>query len=115
MQHGLYYPIVINQNGDVLDGHTRLKICRERGIEPTFVNKTFDNELLEKKFEIECNLRRHFTDFLNAELAIKLEPVEHELALQRMSISGKGGFTRNSSKVAPFDATFTEEEKGKAT
>ncbi len=84
MQYGLYYPIVVNQNGDVLDGHNRLKICRELGIEPTSETKTFDNELLEKKFVIECNLkRRHLTDFQKAELGIKLEPIERELARQR--------------------------------
>lgn len=45
----MYEEIAINQHGDVLDGHHRLKACRELGIieEPVFAfaSKEFDNEI----------------------------------------------------------------------
>ena len=42
------FPIVINRQGDVLDGHHRLKLCAELHISPTFQLKEFKNELEEE-------------------------------------------------------------------
>jgi len=33
-ERGLYHPIVINQHGDVLDGHHRLRACEELSPQP---------------------------------------------------------------------------------
>ncbi|HSF51238.1 MAG TPA: ParB N-terminal domain-containing protein, partial [Nitrososphaeraceae archaeon] len=33
---GLHLPIIINQDNVILDGHNRLKICQELGIDPKF-------------------------------------------------------------------------------
>ena len=40
---GLWYPIVINDIEIVLDGHTRLRACKELGIEPQYIEKVFEN------------------------------------------------------------------------
>ena len=32
--NGLYVPIIVNQDGIILDGHHRYKACQELGIEP---------------------------------------------------------------------------------
>lgn len=91
-EHGLHFPIVINQDGDILDGHHRNKACRELSVKPTIIVKQFENRLQEKKFIIESNLnRRHLNDFQRIELQIKLESIESELAKERMSDSGKIG------------------------
>jgi ParB-like chromosome segregation protein Spo0J len=37
MKDGLYVPIIVNQNGIILDGHHRYKACQELGIEPKTV------------------------------------------------------------------------------
>jgi ParB-like chromosome segregation protein Spo0J len=67
----LHYPIIINRHGDVLDGHNRLKICKEFGIKPYFKVKYFfdNNELLEEeKFVRLINVnRRQMNDFQKAE------------------------------------------------
>ena len=54
---GLHLPIIINQDNVILDGHNRLKICQELGIEPKFEVKKFLDPLQEKEFVIEINLR----------------------------------------------------------
>jgi DNA modification methylase/ParB-like chromosome segregation protein Spo0J len=85
----LHYPILLNQHGDVLDGHNRLKICKELNIEPRFEVIPFDNDLLEERFVRMINVnRRHMNDFQKAEQALALEPIESKLALQR-ELAGK--------------------------
>jgi len=36
-EHGLEYPILVDRNKTVIDGHHRLKACRELGIEPEVI------------------------------------------------------------------------------
>jgi len=52
------FPIIINENGIILDGHNRYKICKELGIKPNYVVKSFPNKLEEKRFVIEANFNR---------------------------------------------------------
>jgi hypothetical protein len=98
-ERGLYHPIIINQDGDVLDGHHRLRACEELGIKPRFEVKQFDNVVLEELFVIDSNLaRRQLTVFAYAELIIvKKEPLLKELAERNM----KAGITlsRNQERV----------------
>lgn len=104
-QDGQWVPIIINQDGIVLDGHHRFKACNELEIEPKIESKSFDNKLLEKKFVIECNLnRRHLNDFQKAELGIPLLEIETILARQRQTELAK-----NQKPLAPNDT------KGKAS
>jgi hypothetical protein len=57
-KRGLSYPIIINKEGCILDGHNRYKICNELGIEPITSVKEFPNELSESEFVITVNLSR---------------------------------------------------------
>lgn len=51
----------------------------------------FDNELQQKLFVINSNLkRRHSSEFQRIELALKMEPILKELAKYNMSLGGKG-------------------------
>lgn len=87
---GQYYPIIVNPEGIILDGHHRYKACQELGIEPKIEVKSFPNKLLEKKFVIEVNLRRrHLNEFQIAELGYRLLPIERELAKQRQIELGR--------------------------
>ena len=54
-ENGLYVPIIVNQNGVILDGHHRYKACQELGIEPKALVKEFNNQLDEQQFVIDCN------------------------------------------------------------
>ena len=84
-ENGLYMPIIATQYGIILDGHNRFKICEELDIPQKHAIRIFDDTLLEKKFVIECNLkRRQLNDFQKAELGIPLMEIETLLAKKRM-------------------------------
>lgn len=101
---GQHYPIVANEDLEILDGHHRFKACVELGVEPDFEVRKFEDKLFEKKFVIEANLRRrHLTKFQLVELGIPLLEIEKALAKKRQSIAGKVG--RNIQLgLAPNDA-----------
>jgi len=89
-ENGLYMPIITNQDGIILDGHNRYEICRELKVELKHAVRFFVDELLEKKFVIECNLkRRQLNDFQKTELGIPLMEIETELAKKRMQTVGE--------------------------
>lgn len=104
-ESGQWIPIIVNGDEVILDGHHRFKACNELRVEPRIVHKDFTNKLLEKKFVIECNLkRRHLNDFQKAELAIPLLEIEKELASQRRATHKTNvpneTFERTSAKVS---------------
>jgi ParB-like chromosome segregation protein Spo0J len=101
---GQHYPITVNENLEVLDGHHRYRACMELGIEPDFEVRKFEDKLLEKKFVIEVNLRRrHLNNFQLVELAVPLLEIEKALAKKRQAAGGKEG--RNLQLgLAPDDA-----------
>ncbi len=89
---GQHYPIIVNEDLEVLDGHHRYRACTELGIEPDFEVRKFEDKLLEKKFVIEANLRRrHLNNFQLVELAVPLLEIEKALAKQRQSMGGRNG------------------------
>ncbi len=89
---GQHYPIVANEDLEVLDGHHRFRACTELGIEPDFEVRKFMDKLIEKKFVIEANLRRrHLTKFQLVELGVPLLEIEKELAKKRQIEGGKLG------------------------
>lgn len=91
-EEGLHFPLTVNREGVILDGHHRWRACQELGLEVRSDIKDFNDPLLEKRFVIEANLkRRHLNDYQRAELATALEPIERELAKRRMSEAGKVG------------------------
>lgn len=79
------YPIIINRQGDLLDGHHRLKACVQLCIRPTFQLKESKNEIEEELFVIDANLaRRQLTRFQRAELALRKAPLLAEQARRNM-------------------------------
>jgi ParB-like chromosome segregation protein Spo0J len=90
-KEGQYYPIIINQDGIILDGHHRYKICTELGIEPQCFVRRFEDKLDEKMFVFDSNLRRRqLTLFQKVELAFKMKPILQEIAKRNESLGGKG-------------------------
>lgn len=101
---GQHYPIVVNEDLEVLDGHHRFRACAELGVEPDFEVRKFEDKLLEKKFVIETNLRRrHLNNFQLVELAVPLLEIEKALAKKRRSKGGKNGRDMQLG-LAPDDA-----------
>ena len=81
-ENGLYVPLIVNQDGIVLDGHHRFKACQELGIQnPNTVTKEFKDKLDEQLFVIDCNLkRRQLNNFQRIELALKSKSILAEIA-----------------------------------
>jgi ParB family transcriptional regulator, chromosome partitioning protein len=87
---GLHVPLIVNQDGVLLDGYTRLKACNELGIEPKIMSRAFEDIFTEQEFIIEVNLkRRHLITFQIIELGHNLEKIEGDRAQKRQSIAGK--------------------------
>jgi ParB-like chromosome segregation protein Spo0J len=82
---GQHVPIYVNDRGIVLDGHHRLRACRELGIEPKFVVKHFAGELDEQQqFVNTLNLlRRNLNPFQAVEIALQGAEIEVKLARKR--------------------------------
>lgn len=57
-EDGQQIPIVVNQEGTILDGHTRYEICKELNIQPIYEIKKFDDKIDEKNYVIITNLSR---------------------------------------------------------
>ena len=54
-------PIIVDQDGNIIDGHHRFKICRELGIEPIFETQVFKSEDEKLNTIVETNsARRHY-------------------------------------------------------
>lgn len=113
---GQHYPIIVNEDLEVLDGHHRYRACIELDVEPDFEVRKFDDKLIEKKFVIEANLRRrHLNNFQLVELAVPLLEIEKALAKQRQSKGGKSGRDLQLG-LAPDDVQPIEPQiKAKAT
>jgi len=80
-QNGIWIPIIVNKYGVILDGHHRFRACQEIDIQTKHAVREFENDLLEKKFVIECNLkRRHLNDYQKGILAKELLKIEKEEA-----------------------------------
>jgi ParB-like chromosome segregation protein Spo0J len=102
-EKGQWSPIYVNKDGIILDGHHRFKACQELGIQPITSVKEFEDEIEEKLFVIEHNLkRRHLTDAQKVELAHTLKPIYEEKARQNKSLVGKlyGKGSDNNSTVS---------------
>src|SRR5687768_3869255 len=89
-ENGLYVPIIINQDGIILDGHHRYKACQELGIEPKTLVRRFKDKLEEELFVINCNLiRRQLNNFQKTELALKSKPLLEAMVKGNESLGGK--------------------------
>jgi ParB-like chromosome segregation protein Spo0J len=79
-ESGQLEPITINNKGEVLDGHHRLRVCEKLHIEPLFEVKAFDNPSHEKLYIIDVNLqRRQLTVAQRVQLSLKKKPILQEL------------------------------------
>ena len=109
-ENGLYVPIIVNQDGIVLDGHHRYKVCQELGIkEPKTLVKEFKDKLDEQLFVIDCNLkRRQLNNFQRTELALKSKSILTEIAEKEYVTGGKG-----SKDLETLDEKGVAEEIGK--
>ena len=91
IESGQQEPITINERGEVLDGHNRLKACEKLKLQPHFKIKKFDNPLKEKLFVVDVNLqRRQLTAAQCIQLSLKKKPILEEIIKLNQSQAGKG-------------------------
>jgi disulfide oxidoreductase YuzD len=127
-ENGLLVPLVVNQDGVLLDGYHRLRACRELNIRPKYHKREFKDKAQEKQLVIEVNLiRRQLNEFQKVELGFLLEDIETEKAKKRMYSGGhsvgvadrknQDGMANNQEKwLASADATLQPgESKGKVS
>ena len=97
-ERGLLIPIIVNNQGIILDGHHRFRACEELGIDCEYVIKDFENDLLEKLFIIDSNLkRRHLNSFQRIELALKSKPILEEFAKRNSEANLKQNNNNNNN------------------
>jgi ParB-like chromosome segregation protein Spo0J/SAM-dependent methyltransferase len=113
-EEGQHFPIIINADHEILDGHHRYRACLDLELEPDFEVKHFEDKLSERMFVIEANLRRRQLNPLDAaKLGVEIEKIEAEKAKQRLSDAGKTGMeSRWKDNVVSNETTLNE--KGKA-
>jgi DNA modification methylase len=89
---GQHFPIIVNEQGIILDGHHRFRACKELKIEPKIEEKSFSSKLKEIEFVVDSNLkRRHLNPFQKAELGYNFENAYRKAAKARQLSSLKLG------------------------
>ena len=97
---GQYIKIILNEKGEILDGHKRYQSCKDLDIVPQTEIKSFDTVEQEEEFVIECNLARtDYTTYEKVEMCEKFLPVIKELAEQRQKAGKKLTFTQDYVKI----------------
>jgi ParB/RepB/Spo0J family partition protein len=85
--HDLLHPIIVNPKGIVLDGHHRLKACRE--LHKNYETKVIDlgSVEAEKNFIINSNIRRSLSLFEMIESLVRGEPRTHRQLAEELNVS----------------------------
>jgi ParB-like chromosome segregation protein Spo0J len=103
-EYGQLSPILVNQDGVVLDGHHRFRICQDLGIEPQYRVIPFDDKVDERLFVSKSNLEgkgRHLNNFRRTELALKSKSDLREIARRNSKASLKQNQDRNQNQQSP--------------
>lgn len=110
-ENGQQVAIICNEDGIILDGHTRFQACEELHIKPKFVIKQFDDPVKEREFVVTVNLaRRHLTLFGRAEVCFnfykKLRDNRYERSAEnnhrtRSGLQEKKETTDHSNRLLP--------------
>lgn len=84
-EDGQQVAIICNQDGIILDGHTRFQACEDLKIKPKFVIKEFKDPQKEKEFVVITNLaRRHLNLFQRGEVCFNFYQKERATRYQRV-------------------------------
>lgn len=78
-------PIILNHDYVVLDGHHRLRACKELGLKASYNINDFTGKPLEElRYVVSVNLRRrHLDEFQRAEIALKMDRLARKIAEER--------------------------------
>jgi hypothetical protein len=105
-EDGQFYPIIVNGEGVILDGHHRNRACNELGITPKVSTTIFKNKFQERIFVIDTNLkRRNLNEYQILEFKAEIIKLKEAEAKSRQSTGGNAHIS-----LAPIGAT----QKGKS-
>jgi hypothetical protein len=91
--------IIVNQTGEIIDGHTRFKILKELGRDIQFEVWRFPNKEAERDFVIQSAiLRRNLNSFQKIELA------QHALELERKAAKERQKQGKRTDTLSPLGA-----------
>lgn len=107
-RRGVLVPVEVDADtGQILDGHHRLAIARELGIEPPVVRRRFDSEEERIEHVLKLNLlRRHMDPITRAETILKLAEVR---GVQLGTSGGRPRKGENPATVSEFSEEVAEE------
>ena len=121
-KNGLYVPIIVNQNGIILDGHHRYKACLELGKIPIPSYKIevrhFNDPLYEELFVSDINInRRQLHDYKKIVSVLKQKSTLRKIAERNSKANLKQG-DKNKVSEFPTDRNLSlggriDEELGK--
>jgi ParB-like chromosome segregation protein Spo0J len=102
-------PIITNEQGVIVDGYHRWKICRELGIEPWYITIPFKDQAEEIECIIDCNKRRHLNKFQRTESALKAKECLKRIAKENSSANLKQNQQDPSVRNQTVDSYPSEE------
>lgn len=110
-KHGQIQPIIL-LNGEVLDGRTRLRVCRDLDILPKFESFKGDSPTA---FVLSMNIhRRHLTDDQRAAIAALSLPLFQEEAKKRQKAHGRTAPGKPSLSPEPDEVKDPNEKRATA-
>lgn len=92
IERGIEVPIVVDENGEILDGHNRKMIADSLGIECPVIVRRGLSEPEKRIYAVELNVaRRHMTDAQKVLLGRKIEPdIEARAEARRLAALNRG-------------------------
>lgn len=90
LNDGILHPFVISEKNVILDGYTRLRICKLHSImQVPYIVRAFQTRTEEKEFVLSFNLnRRHLSPQQKMEIGLEILKIEMEKAKQRQIQAG---------------------------
>jgi len=117
LEEGILHPFVINQDNIILDGHTRLRICKRHSItQVPYIVHLSQTKTDEEMFVLSFNLnRRHLSTQQKVELGLHILKIEMAKAKQRQiqagTAFGKGHLKKQTQDLGePEEKTRKESE-----
>lgn len=116
--HGIIVPVLLSSNNILLDGHRRLEIAKELGVDliPALKLSVSGSNKAAKLFEIAVNLdRRHLNEAQRADLGSSLLRIEQPKAKERQREGGSKGGKQKKSEGVGNGSPHLKKEKDRAT
>ena len=101
MENGCYSPLIVNEDLEIVDGHTRRKLCEKHGIPYNMVVFHFENRLDAMHWALETQKgRRNLSNWELGKIALKLKPMLRAKGRANQSVAGGNKKSQNAREQA---------------